>query len=360
MKERNEYLDIAKKVLLRSDFDNRNRMENLVETYDLLFEILSVKSGSSVSSTSSSSSSSSSTPSLSPLESLNLCHHRFGRNTTKNRHVDVHKVLNLLHTEADLFRALRLTCLLLLSITDQNNHTRNKLQITTRQCEVLVRILIQNIRDVNGNENNYGDENEDINNIWDVRIRELTANDDDDKETENILLISKDQLEEEEQELLRMAVTPFPTTREETHQQFSQTLLLEGNLISIFPSSSSSAPLYIPVELDDRGILRTCNRNDNHWWALTPQSAVESNVNDNSSKMKITNIISSEETAADAHSTVTLDVGRDGIIWKEYIGKVKQYLVKVKEEQDEIKIIWSDEDVITAQTRAKNSINSQV
>mmetsp|Transcript_33051 Transcript_33051/g.33493 ORF Transcript_33051/g.33493 Transcript_33051/m.33493 type:complete len:161 (-) Transcript_33051:523-1005(-) len=135
-----------------------------------------------------------------------------------------------------------------------------------------------------------------------------------------------------------MAVTPIPTTREETHQQFSQNLLLEGNLISIFPSSSSSAPLYIPVELDDRGILRTCNRNDNRWWALTPQSAVEPDVNDNSSKVKITNIVSSEETAADAHSTVTFyfrslyrmistlvvcDTGRDASLlnlFNQYIG----------------------------------------
>jgi len=358
MKERNECLDKAKKVLLRNDFDERDRIENLVGIYDSLFEILSVKSGPFVSSTSPSSSSSSS-PSLSPLEKLNLCHHRFGGKMTEDRDVGVHIVLNLLHVEADLYRALRLTCLLLFSITDQNNHTRNKLQTTTRQCEVLVRILMQNIRDVNGNVNDYDDENEDIDNIWDVRIRELTTNHDDDNEAENILLISKEQLEEEEQELLRMAATPIPTTREETQQKFSQTLLLEGNMILILPSSSLSSPLYIPVELDDRGILRTCDRNDNRWWALTPQSAVECDDNKNSSKVKITNIISNE-TAANAHGTVTLDIGQDGIIWREYLGKVKQYLIKLKEEQDEIKSMWSDEDVITAQTKAKKSMNSQV
>jgi len=118
--------------------------------------------------------------------------------------------------------------------------------------------------------------------------------------------------------------------------------------------------------LDDRGILRACNGNDNgdnSWWALTSQSDLqeldEDNNNQSSTKVKITNIISNE-TSVDEHNSgviITIDVGRGDclLLWRKHLGKVKQYLIKVMEEQKEIKRLWLVDDVMMAQTEAKKS-----
>ena len=402
MEGRKEFLlKKAEKVLLRSEFDvGCDRNESLVGIYDSIIEILSSQDESS---------------SLSLNK--NVCHYRFiaggGKTTTMTTMTKedrdaaaadtADKVIGLLNTEANLYRVLWLSCVIIVSITDIKNRTTiDTLQTTIRQCELLIRILKQNIVEATkGNENNNNSDNS--SNIWDVRIRELTNNndsnndddddDDDDEhdeddESENILSFSREQLEEEEQELLRMASAPIPTstqcregktTHQHQQQQFSQLLplikpsrsVVAGSIIPIIPSlpSLSSSPLSIPVELDDRGILRRCNGNDNgdnSWWALTSQSILqeldEGNNNQSSStKVKITNIISNE-TAVDEHSSgvsITLDVGRADclLLWREHLGKVKQYLMKVMEEQKEIKRLWSVDDVMMAQTNAKKSRN---
>ena len=401
MEGRKEFLlKKAEKVLLRSEFDvGCDRNESLVGIYDSIIEILSSQDESS---------------SLSLNK--NVCHYRFiaggGKTMTMTKEDrdaaaadTTDKVIDLLNTEANLYRVLWLSCVIIVSITDIKNRTTiDTLQTTIRQCELLIRILKQNIIEAtkgNENDNNNSDKS---NNIWDVRIRELTNNnnnndnnnedDDDDEhdeddESENILSFSREQLEEEEQELLRMASAPIPTStqcregkthQQQQHQQFLQSLplikpsrsVVVGSIIPIVPSlpSLSSSPLSIPVELDDRGILRRCNGNDNgdnSWWALTSQSILqeldEGNNNPSSStKVKITNIISNETKAVDEHSSgvnITLDVGRADclLLWREHLGKVKQYLMKVMEEQKEIKRLWSVDDVMMAQTNAKKSRN---
>ena len=401
MEGRKEFLlKKAEKVLLRSEFDvGCDRNESLVGIYDSIIEILS------------SSHDESSSLSL----NKNVCHYRYiaggGKTMTMTKEDrdaaadTTDKVIDLLNTEANLYRVLWLSCVIIVSITDIKNRTTiDTLQTTIRQCELLIRILKQNIIEAtkgNENDNNNSDKS---NNIWDVRIRELTNNnnnndnnnedDDDDEhdeddESENILSFSREQLEEEEQELLRMASAPIPTStqcregkthQQQQHQQFLQSLplikpsrsVVVGSIIPIVPSlpSLSSSPLSIPVELDDRGILRRCNGNDNgdnSWWALTSQSILqeldEGNNNPSSStKVKITNIISNETKAVDEHSSgvnITLDVGRADclLLWREHLGKVKQYLMKVMEEQKEIKRLWSVDDVMMAQTNAKKSRN---
>lgn len=380
MEERKQFLlKKAEKVLLRSEFDDgRDRNESLVGIYDSTIEILSSHESSLVS-----------------LNNNVICHYRFvaGLKTTmtmmKEDRDASNKVIDLLNTEANLYRVLWLTCVILVSITTESNHTTiDTLQTTIRQCELLIRILKQNTIEATegNNENNGNNRYDENNNIWDVRIRELTNNnndednDDDDDEEENILAFSKEQLEEEEQELLRMASAPIPTNtdnahQQHQHQQFLQSLpcrsALVGSLTSIITSlssSSPSSPLSIPIELDDRGILRTCNGNDNdndnRWWALTSQSVVQELDEDNNNqshntKVKITNIISTNETAAadEQHSviTITLDIGRRDclLFWREHLGKIKQYLINVMEEQEEIKRLWSVDDVMMAQTKAK-------
>ena len=446
LKGRKECLEEAKKVLLLTsreydndndndnDNDGRQRdntisdtsqvfVESLVELYDSLQKILSVpvqQSGS---------------PS-SPLEVIYSYRHylRWATTTEADRDnnldtdIDIDTARDLIDTEADLYRALWLTCLLLLpSITSTQNYNQNNsnirntskgesnncttstnnnkgpnLQTTIRQCQLLVGLLKQiKIRtksktmddDGIGNDND-NDNGEDSNNsIWDDRIRELTNinnhNDTDDDDTDddslNILSFSKEQLEKEEQELLNMAATPIPVYTQQQQQQqrrpfpFSsledtnaidinaipgtRTIkpirLLVGRLISTSPSSSS---LNIPIELDDMGILRTAsgpmddNDNGNQWWwSLTSQSDV---LYDNHSpnKIKITNTIST--CTADV-TTITLDVGRDGLLWRDQVSRVLTtttggYFGTVMEEQEGIKSLWPMDDVIVAQTKARN------
>ncbi|OEU10077.1 hypothetical protein FRACYDRAFT_247687 [Fragilariopsis cylindrus CCMP1102] len=279
MEGRKEFLlKKAEKVLLRSEFDDGcDRNESLVGIYDFIIEILSSQDESS---------------SLSLNK--NVCHYRFiaagGGKTTTTTKEDrdaaaadtTDKVIDLLNTEANLYRVLWLSCVIIVSITDKKNRTTiDTLQTTIRQ-------------------------------------------------------------------------------------------LVVGSIIQIIPSlpSLSSSPLSIPVELDDRGILRRCNGNDNcdnSWWALTSQSILQeldggNNNQSSTTKVKITNIISNETKAVDEHSSgvsITLDVGRADclLLWREHLGKVKQYLMKVMEEQKEIKRLWSVDDVMMAQTNTKKSRN---
>jgi len=294
-----------------------------------------------------------------------------------------------------------------------------------------------------------GDKGEESNNIWDDRIQEFmnnNHNDDDnddndnDDDSLNILSFSKEQLEKEEQELLNMAATPIPVKDYITQQQQQQhhqqqqrqrthpfytsediganatmtpaaatasatasaitiirpNRLLVGRLLIATspssPSSSSSSPLNIPIELDDRGILRTVgamnddddnnnnNNNNNNknrrWWSLTSQSVVVCDDTNNSPNIiQITNVISTRTANV---NTITLDVGRDGLLWPEQVSRILSlslttrtptstpttrttgggygygYLGGVMEEQEEINKLWPMDGVIMAQTKAKN------
>ena len=163
------------------------------------------------------------------------------RNERNGTNLDNERVLEVLRLEADLYRAMWLTCLILLSVinranTKQHNRKRNRqewekdsigddgknrtilLQRTIDQCRLLVRLLEEVGFETESNANNE----------WDEHIQKWTVDDggdvgdDEESSSINILSFTKEQLEQEELELLNMAETPIPTVHTRIPKQQQQ------------------------------------------------------------------------------------------------------------------------------------------
>ncbi len=141
--------------------------------------------------------------------------------------INTETLREVVKVESNLYRAMWLNCLILLSIVNASNNTKqgsrkrirkemnnqascreNKNILLHRnidQCRLLVGLLEQ-----------LGAEaGSDAHGPWEERIRKWTEdvdNDEDDDHSLNILSFTKEQLEQEEQELLQMAETPIPTS----------------------------------------------------------------------------------------------------------------------------------------------------
>jgi hypothetical protein len=307
--------------------------------------------------------------------------------------IDDGTIKNLVSLEADLYRAMWLTCLILLSITDtsnrdhrsrkrsrsdMNNGTSNAtkreaiLQRTISQCQLLVRLLEENMVQPEACNDQSAPQNKDFyqsKNIWDDRILEWTNDDDDDDDDSlNILSLTKEQLEKEEYELLAMAATPIPKdTRNRQEKQWLTNFPAHGNavesnkhfvgrLIPNTPETSSILPS-VSVELDSRGILRATGgiEKDQCGWSLTSQSVVDCDHNKSQSRIHINNAVSFRTGDLTA---ITLDVGRDGMLWQEQISRIQENtdrlgMGKLVEEQEEIQKLWPADEVIAAQTTAR-------
>ena len=137
-------------------------------------------------------------------------------------------IREIVKLESDLYRAMWLNCLILLPIVDASNTAKrdsrkrsrkemnhptsnrgNKsilLQRNIDQCRFLLSLLDQLGVEAEANANNP----------WEERIRKLIedidSDEEDDDQSLNLLSFTKEQLEQEEQELLQMAETPIPTS----------------------------------------------------------------------------------------------------------------------------------------------------
>jgi hypothetical protein len=330
---------------------------------------------------------------------------------------------NIFGLEADLYRAMWLSCLILLSsINNTSNRDRDHynsrkrsirelnnnltgdanrsrkivLERTIRQCRLLVSLLEQIIafqqpdsKIVYG-DNHTATKNQSVDhckNIWDDRILEWTKNnsdDDDDDDSLNILSFTKEELEKEEQQLCYMAATPIPTVDTRNLQQ-KQCLtfnnastnngdanetnrLLIGRLLieNAAEGTSFSLSSSVPIELDDRGILRATtgssttddkdgivdNSNEKcrrWWWSLTSQSVVLCDDKESPNKIQINNVISFRTSDL---TTIALDVGRDSTLWQGHVSRI-QANVTYGHEQEEIEKLWPVNEVIAAQIKAR-------
>ena len=147
-------------------------------------------------------------------------------------------IREIVKLESDLYRAMWLNCLILLPIVDASNDTKqdsrkrsreemnhptsdrgNKtilLQRNIDKCRFLLSLLEQLGVEAEANANNP----------WEERIRKLTEDienkeEEDDDQSLNLLSFTKEQLEQEEQELLQMAGTPIPTSYTHKEQNVS-------------------------------------------------------------------------------------------------------------------------------------------
>lgn len=313
-----------------------NRRENLVKIYNALIETFASSS------------------SKSPLDSVR--HYRFGCwkriADEDDRDSGVGDILEILRTELNLYRALRLTCLLLLSMTGQSNNSelndttiRVKFESTVQQCQILIKILKRNIDDVCENNNSIRNCDEDSDTFWGVCLLKLTTSGD--HEEEGVLTVSKEELVEEEQELCRMAEIPipqpsqsFPSTERAT---LKEVVAPVGMLSSTIPSLSHLS-LPIPVELDGKGVFRLCNGHIDQWWTLTSKSDIEIGSK-NDTSIVVTHVIYSVASRKKEFYSISLKVGPCSRALIDQVNKIKFYLAEVNREQEEVHKLWSVEDV---------------
>jgi len=408
-------LEKAKKILLLEEckninFGNENSQKfihSLANLQDSLREVLSESLQTRPES--------SSTVTLSPIEQAYRHFHYLRLSLVKvdrNEHtpnVDEDSVMKLLGLEADLYRAMWLNCLILISAInssspDNCNHKRKRrelenstsdsikskkdvLQRTIRQCRFLVRTLAQiKLRQESGANRDHQNilNNESYHkNVWDACIAEWTnKNNDCDDEKENplnILSFTKEQLEMEEQELLCMATTPIPSSQTYNKLQpptfnghsgnenviVKMNRLLKGRLLA----DATETTLHpVTIELDEWGILRATAREpiggnkivDSeggiHWqWSLTSESVVTCNYDKSPNKIQINNVISFQRANL---TTISLDVGVDGKIWQDQVSRIQKSTnihdrCKIIEEQREIKKLWPMKEVIAIQIKAR-------
>jgi hypothetical protein len=371
----------------------------------------------------------------SPLESMYSQFYSLRWRNRNNRNGTDAMARELFGLEADLYRAMWLACLILLSAinndNDNNNNISNRnrdrghsnsrkrsirelnnnntdstgdatrsrnivLEKTIRQCRLLVRVL-EYILENHSATNSQGVEC--IKNIWDDRILEWTENNsdgDDDDDLLNILSFTKEELEKEEQQLCYMAATPIPRvdTRNPLQKQCltfnnansanssngdanATNRLLIGRLLrehAITESASSSVSPSVPIELDDRGFLRattgssTMDDNDgtvdsgnknNEQWSLTSQSVVLCDDMESPNKIQINNIISFRTAEL---TTIALDVGRDSTLWQGHVSRIQANAntTTYGHEQEEMEKLWPVNEVIAAQSKARELFVGEV
>lgn len=261
------------------------------------------------------------------------------------------QTLQFLQIEADLYRALIIICLCLLEKLPAGNTTnsammdttKTQLQTTIRQSNALIKIL------KNLHAKNYDDDHSPLATKYPI-LNTLMAQKKfsyEYEEESNAILLDKDQLEMEEDELLRMASTPVPNEQPQHHAS------METNNHPMETQSSSSclvarmsmeqedtSTTTVQVTLDDRGVLRTRQsaKHEGAWWVITTASTIsyESPI------FTITSVVTNFPKFSS--TTLTLDVGRDAPIWWETIAKLTHSLKETKELQEELKELWPQEE----------------
>lgn len=324
--------------------------------------------------------------------------YRYQYNDESKSNIDTERIRQTIPLETDLYRAMLLNCLILESITnppnqeqrsrkrqrrESNNRTCDDsrkiiLQRTIDQCRVLLHLLEQlSFEESNTDVSVYENEN-----MWDERIREWTKDskidedEDEDDDSLNILSFTKEQLAAEEQQLLDMAETPIPaanrynqqqqqrrkqnkedvTSNKSTNSDATETKQpLKGRLVSSANEASSSQSS-VAIHMDKSGILRSIDdaNKDSCWWSLTSESVVHGDNNKSSTNIQIINAISIMTAEM---TTINLDVGQDGMLWIEQISSfqanTKRLGVSLAESQEEIVKLWTDDEVGTAQSKAR-------
>lgn len=411
IKSKRDCLEKAKKILLTEEYDSdiktgnlggksRAFVDNLTNLHDSLGDILSKSSQVELKSFS-----------PSPKSLLELIYSQFyhvrwsssmkgDRNESMNA-IDNDMLRSLVVLEADLYRAMWLSCLILLSVvnasncskrrrtelknwTNEQKSRKNVLQRTVRQCRSLVRLLER----VSSRQqpkvecsdhaatNNLGDD--DSKNVWDARILEWTKEEEEDEDDSLIILsFTKEELAEEEEELLNMAATPIRPVHQQqkkvatfnestTGNAIETNIPLMGRLIS---GETETSPSMSPVliKLDDHGILRATegtamdkdgtggNEKDHWWWSLTSKSALHCDYNKSPNKIQINNVISIR--TADL-TTVTLDVGRESKLWLDQVSRIQTINKRhdrdeLAGEREDMEKLWPEDEVIEAQSKAR-------
>jgi hypothetical protein len=280
----------------------------------------------------------------------------------KEGSTDIEHVRRRILFQADLLRAVMLVSQKLLSkvgalpmtYSKGDESTDDQLKVIIRQGKVLLQVL-SNKYSENLSSNAADRENlpsnfplfEEL-----LKQQDQTSNDVDD----NNIAFDKDQLEQEEDELLRMAHTPTP--QEGRHAPAvgangtaimdvenavpSTTTLLHAPMVSEDRNLTT-----LSVELDGRGFLRARQplnsaidvpSNGDSIWLLTAETTIFYNT----PMLRLSNVVTYCKSSFTA-SKISLNVGSQGHVWWERVSAIVQRLKVASELQEQLQSAWTTE-----------------
>ena len=280
----------------------------------------------------------------------------------KEGSTDIEEVRRRILLQADLLRAVVLVSYKLLSkvgalpmtSSKGDSSTDDHLKVIIRQAKVLLQVLSYKYSEILFS-NAADRENLPSNFPLFEELLEQQGQTSDDIDDNNIAF-DKDQLEQEEEELLRMAHAPTP--REGRHVP-AVCANRTANMDVEHAVSSTSTLLHAPmvsedknlttlsVELDGRGFLRTrkplnsiidASSSDDPIWLLTAETTIFYNA----PMLRLSHTVTYCKSTFTA-SKISLNVGSQGQIWWEKISAIVQRLKVASELQEQLQSAWTTE-----------------
>jgi hypothetical protein len=265
----------------------------------------------------------------------------------------IEQVRRRIFLQADLLRAVMLVSHKLLSkvgalpmtSSKGDESTDSQLKVMIRQGRVLLQIL-SNTYSENLPSNPADRENLPSNFPLFEELLEQQGQISNDVDDNNIAF-DRDQLEQEEDELLQMAHTPTPQEGKHApavgaNRSAMTTILLHASMVSADRNLTT-----VPVELDGRGFLRTrkslnstmdAPSNGDSIWLLTAETTIFYNT----PTLRLSNVVTYCKSSFTA-SLISLNVGSQGNVWWERISAIVQRLKVASELQEQLQSAWTTE-----------------
>jgi hypothetical protein len=275
---------------------------------------------------------------------------------------DIEQVKRRILLQADLLRAVMLVSYKLLSkvgalpmtSNEGDKSTDDHLKVMIRQVKVLLQVLSNKYSETLSS-NAADRENLPSNFPLFEELLKQQGQISDDVDDSNIAF-DKDQLEQEEDELLRIAYTPTPHEgRHAPAVGANRTAIMDVE--NAFPSTTTllHAPMVsedrnlttLSVELDQRGFLRIrkslnstidAPRSGDSIWLLTAETTIFYNT----PMLRLSNVVNYCKSSF-TDCKISLNVGRQGHVWWERISVIVQRLKVASELQEQLQSAWTTE-----------------
>ena len=246
--------------------------------------------------------------------------------------------------EADLFRAVKATSLLLLDKLPSNTaeSIKTQLQTTIIRSNAILKVLSEIYEQVSDRLSEGIEDN--LPTKYPLLGRLISEKKSSFECEENATIsLDRSQLQMEEEMLVQMASTPIPSEFDQ-HQSINPTSSLVARM--------SIGQDKVQIELDEQGILRTrfASKHESVWWALTP----ESSVSYQSPVFTITSVTTNQPHFSIV--TLSLEVGRDGHLWWEKASKIVQKLKASRDVYDDIKKVFPLEEYCILLEKARHEV----
>ena len=281
-----------------------------------------------------------------------------------------------------MYRAMALTSMLLMrNLPGTNlNPLSEPVELDLRSClrrsQLLLKIIDQRVQsalDPNQDEmetksllQHYNTEYYGQLERWFVEYDDLEGDDDD-----NMIAFDKEQLLQEEEELLHMAATPTP------HEAGSSIPLAKENELSARLIQNDTAS----TDMENQSADKTCNRSPQYstvvvfdeqqgvfrsfhpqeqawWWLLTSESSVVQNQFSNSQTICVSSVLSNRPKLAVSSIQLQIKEPQEISVWWSRISKFVQSLQQAKDLQAEVTSLWPSHEVEAKLQQARTIIST--